>query len=71
MRNNNNYPLSPYCRKVQHALAVANRKMMQRASIFGYSLVLGTPDGKGTEKDARELMDELRQSEWWAEHFDD
>lgn len=64
-------PLTPYSRRLQHGLAVANRKMMTRASAFGYSLVIGRPDGSPSEKDARQLMDELRQSDWWTEHFGD
>lgn len=62
---------TPYSRRLQHGLAVANRKMMTRAAIFGYTLVIGAPDGTASEKDARQLMDELRQSQWWKDHFDD
>ncbi|MBO4487153.1 MAG: hypothetical protein J5729_02200 [Bacteroidaceae bacterium] len=71
MRNDYNSPLTPYARKVQHGMAVANRKMMTRASVFGYSLVVGAPDGTCSEKDARQLMDELRETPWWKTHFDD
>ncbi len=71
MNTDYNSSLTPYSRRLQHGLAVANRKMMTRASIFGYSLVIGGVDGKPREKDARELMDELRNSDWWKEHFDD
>lgn len=63
--------LTPYSRRLQHGLAVANRKMMTRAAIFGYTLVIGAPDGTASEKDARQLMDELHQSQWWKDHFDD
>lgn len=52
-------------------MAVANRKMMMRASAFGYSLILGEPDGTYSEKDARQLMSELRDTPWWKQHFDD
>lgn len=71
MHNDYNSPLTPYARKVQHGMAVANRKMMARASVFGYSLVLGEPDGSYREQDARLLMDELRNTTWWKTHFDD
>lgn len=64
-------PLTPYAKRVQHGMAVANRKMMMRASIFGYSLILGESDGTYSEKDALELMNELRESPWWKQHFDD
>ncbi len=64
-------PLTPYARRVQHGMAVANRKMMTKASLYGHSLVIGRPDGTPTEKDAAQLMNELRQSPWWAEHFND
>lgn len=69
--NDCNSPLTPYARKVQHGMAVANRRMMARASIFGYSLVLGEPDGGYREQDARSLMEELRGSVWWKAHFED
>ncbi|MDD7100369.1 MAG: hypothetical protein SOT67_01685 [Bacteroidaceae bacterium] len=71
MKSDYNSSFTPYSRRLQHGLAVANRKMMTRASIFGYTLVIGGTDGKPFEKDARQLMDELRHSPWWKEHFDD
>lgn len=64
-------PLTPYAKRVQHGMAVANRKMMMRASAFGYSLILGEPDGSYSEKDARQLMSELRDTPWWKQHFND
>ena len=71
MHSDYNSPLTPYARMVQHGMAVANRKMMARASAFGYSLVIGEPDGSCFEKDARQLMSELQGSPWWKTHFDD
>ena len=71
MNSDYNTTLTPYAKRLQHGLAVANRKMMPRASLFGYTLVIGTPDGNATEQDARRLLDNLKQSPWWKEHFDD
>ena len=71
MHNEYNSALTPYARKVQHGMAVANRKMMAKASVFGYSLVIGELDGTYSEKDAAQLMSELRQSPWWKQHFED
>lgn len=64
-------PLTPYSRRLQQGLAVANRKMMTRSAAFGYTLIIGGDDGIPREKDARQLLEELRNSPWWAEHFDD
>lgn len=69
MNDTLNSPLSPYARRLQHGLAVANRKMMCRASVFDYSLVIGLPDGNHTEKPAKELLGELQQTDWWTLHF--
>ena len=71
MNRDDHTPLSPYAKRLQHGLALANRKMMYRASRFGYSLVIGRQDGTCYEKDAAQLMDELRETPWWSEHFDD
>lgn len=71
MHSEYNSPLSPYARKVQHGMAVANRRMMAKASVWGYSLVIGEPDGSFKEQDARLLMEELRGTPWWKMHFDD
>ena len=71
MHNEYNSPLTPYARKVQQGMAVANRKMITRASMLGYSLVIGSLDGSWDEKDATQLMGELRRTAWWKRHFDD
>ena len=71
MHNEYNSPLTPYARKVQQGMAVANRKMITRASMLGYSLVIGSLDGSWDEKDAAQLMGELRRTAWWKRHFDD
>ncbi len=71
MHNEYNSPLTPYARKVQQGMAVANRKMITRASMLGYSLVIGSLDGSCDEKDAAQLMGELRRTAWWKRHFDD
>ena len=71
MDNEYNSPLTPYARKVQQGMAVANRKMITRASMLGYSLVIGSLDGSWDEKDAAQLMGELRRTAWWKRHFDD
>ena len=71
MHNEYNSPLTPYARKVQQGMAVANRRMITRASMLGYSLVIGSLDGSWAEKDAAQLMGELRRTAWWKRHFDD
>jgi len=71
MDRDNNSPLTPYAKRVQHGMALANRNMMYRASAFGYALVIGRHDGTWYNKDAATLMAELRESQWWTDHFDD
>lgn len=65
-----NNRLSPEAIKIQHGLAMANRKMLEVAALLQRNLILGNLEGGFEEKSARELLEEVQSSEWWKEHFE-
>ena len=64
-----NNRLSPEAVKIQHGLAMANRRMLEVAAALQHNLILGALDGGFEEKLARELLEEVKDSEWWQKHF--
>ena len=55
---------------IQHGLALANRRMMERAARLGYTLVEGREDGSFEEYPAEQLLHVAQHSAWWQEHFE-
>ena len=61
--------LSPYARKIQHGLALANRRLLEWDARLEREVVVGALDGTCTERPAAEVLQEARESDWWQEHF--
>lgn len=63
--------MSPYAKRIQHGLALANRKLMERNALLGDSLVVGSLDGTCKNVDAKDFLKESKDLPWWKENFSD
>ncbi|MEG1580263.1 MAG: hypothetical protein RR386_03270 [Bacteroidaceae bacterium] len=61
---------SAYAQRIQMGLAIANRKMMETAAAMGRNLIICRPGEKWQEVDARKLLEDAKQSDWWKTHFE-
>jgi hypothetical protein len=66
----NESKMSEAAQQLQNGLALANRRMLEKAAALGYTLIIGDLDGGFQERPAAEVLEETRRSEWWHEHFD-
>jgi len=63
--------LSPETQKIQRGLAKANRRMIETAAALRRNLILGNMEGDYEEKPACELLEEIKNSDWWRLNFEE
>jgi len=61
--------MSPFAQKVQHGLAVANRRLMELDTALNRTLIIGQQDGTYKEVTAKKLLKESESLSWWKENF--
>lgn len=70
MEMTNNKP-SLYAQKLEHALAFTLRRLLERETALGKTVVRGGADGKVRVEPAREVLEEVKMSVWWKNHFEE
>ncbi len=61
--------MSPFAQKVQHGLALANRRLMELDTALNRTLIIGQQDGTYKEVTAKKLLKESESLSWWKENF--